>query len=198
MSTRLSLLLLFLIGVSHSCTDSFQEFEATFGDFTLDTDRKIASFNGTIDEMSQMDLQEMINLYETVEEIRFENAKGFSSTSAAFSMANIIRSKNIRTAINESGEISQLGTYVFLGGVERSRVDGGKIGVSSWQTVDGTEANSLSEDDMAHEEFLTFLKDMGWSEDIADAFYFFSLNAANSTDTYYLSDEEVQNFELLN
>jgi len=198
MNTRLTLLLAIFIGSFNGCTDPPDEFEAYFGDFILGLERKVAVFDGTIDAESQANLEEMLELYSSVEEIQFENVTGIGTSTNAFAMADLIRSNNINTSVTESGEISQLATYVFLGGEKRTRQGNGKIGVSSWLTNDGTEASSLDEDNAAHEPYIEFLMTKGFSESDAKAFYFFTLNAASSSGNYFLNTDEIQNFGLIN
>lgn len=198
MNTRLLLLLCIMASFFYGCTDSIVELEAVFGDFTLDLDRKIAVFDGTIDSEAEADLSEMLGFYNTVEEIRFENATGASSASSAFAMAELISANNLTTSIVENGEISQFATYVFLGGTSRSLGDNAKIGVNSWQTNNGIEASTLSEDNNVHDPFISFLMNNGYSEDDAQEFYFFTLNAASSSEVHYLSKEEINNFRLIN
>lgn len=187
-------LLLFTVG----CTDPPDEFEAIFGDFTLSLDRTAARFDGLITANSLAELEEMVGFYTDIERLDLINATGDPAESFAFDMGDILQAKNISTNITDEGKVEGAGAYLFLGGSAKSIAGDGKIGVRSWATSSGEEASQLAMNDSQHEVHIAYLKRMGFSDADAKAFYFFSLDSAPSNEIYYLTDQDVLEFKLLN
>lgn len=68
------------------------------------------------------------------------------------------------------------------------------MGVHSWCCTDeGLAANEISEDDPAHGVQLTYFREM-LGDQLGEEFYFFTINAADFDDMYFMTQEELARF----
>ncbi|MGP3427003.1 hypothetical protein ACTVFR_22670, partial [Escherichia coli] len=106
--------------------------------------------------------------------------------------ARLIRRLGLNTHIAPTGYVLSGGVDLFLGGVTRSIGAGAGVGVHSWSDGTRVVAKSLSVTDPVHAAYVNFYLEMG----VTERFYWFSLDAAPADRVYFLSPEEVYDFQL--
>ena len=109
-----------------------------------------------------------------------------------------IRRRNINTCVPEGGLVASGGTDFFAAGARRLVMNGGRVGVHSWEDSeeDGSNVvagNEVPRDDARHDPLLSFYEDIGIPED----FYWFTLDAAPASDMYFMTTEELVQFGLI-
>lgn len=192
-----TILALSIVFLYSACVDSIEILPAIYGDFEVNEERTEISFDGPVNDGAANDLADLLSDYFTIEELNIVNANGSTPVQAAFDMGSMLKANDITVNIKENGKVEKNGLYLFLGGTSRTLGAGAKIGVSSWKTNNQEEAADLAMDDMAHEPYLNYLTKNGFSTEKANSFYFFTLGAAPSNDTYWLSASEIDQFGLL-
>jgi len=85
---------------------------------------------------------------------------------------------------------------LFLAGDIRTREAGSKIGVHSWAEATKT-ATDYEVGHEKHQPYINYYKDMGFSQEDAAAFYYFTINAAAASDIHWMTDEEIEQYGLL-
>ncbi len=69
------------------------------------------------------------------------------------------------------------------------------IGVHSWS--DGAnEATDFPRDSEVHLFFIDYYQDIGMTEQEAEEFYFFTINAASADDIHWMTDNEIARFQI--
>lgn len=109
-------------------------------------------------------------------------------------MAKTIRRHKLSTHLTQNSIIESGGIELFMGGVERTMERGAKVGVHSWSDDDeGYEAHELPKGHPDHKPYIKTYQKLG----IPKSFYWFSINAAPADDMYFMSEEELERFDLL-
>lgn len=111
---------------------------------------------------------------------------------ATMDAARLIRRLGLNTHIATTGYVLSGGVDLFLGGVERSIGAGAGVGVHAWSDGTRVKASSANVADPIHATYVNFYLEMG----VPERFYWFSLTAAPADRVYFLSPEEVYDFQL--
>lgn len=109
-----------------------------------------------------------------------------------------IRQRNISTCVPENGLVASGGTDFFMAGANRVILEGGRAGVHSWAAGDPdggdeVEGSDVPEGDPQHDPFIDFFEALGYSQD----FYWFTLDAAPSGGMYYMTDDDLMQFGII-
>tara|TARA_B100000683_G_C12394660_1_gene517031 strand:+ start:522 stop:1043 length:522 start_codon:yes stop_codon:yes gene_type:complete len=171
--------MLFFIG----CTPSLQ----------FEVNGTVAIMNGELTSDAPDQVATLLEENPNIEWIELQNCPGSLDDHSALEASRMIRSANINTRVPINGEIASGAVDFFIAGVQRTVVEGGKVGVHSWSNGD-VEGSEVPESDSEHDLYLNFYEDMGISSD----FYWFTLNAASSDGLHYMTQDELREYELIN
>lgn len=147
-------------------------------------------WKGTIDEVKKL-----IREYPAVETIIMENVEGSIDDESNLIASRLVREAGLNTKVLKNGVIASGGTDFFIAGVKREVEEGGKVGVHSWSDESGTEASKLPTDDASHQSYINYYKDMGLPD--PSGFYFFTINSADASSIYYMSQDELKKYGLI-
>lgn len=167
----------------HQPTDSSFEF-TILGD--------TAFGNGTTDSSSLSYVSDFFSNHPEITHLVFQNMPGTSDGANNLKIARLIRERGLTVHLQRDSYIASGAVDLFISGARRSMECGAKIGVHSWRTAPGVNADTLGRDPLQanHEKFL---RDMG----IDPSFYQFTQDAAPPNKIYVLSDDEIHRFGLL-
>ncbi|MEL6183956.1 MAG: alpha/beta hydrolase [Myxococcota bacterium] len=105
-----------------------------------------------------------------------------------------VRRRGLGTCVPAGGLVASGGSDFLLSGQQRAVFAGGRVGVHSWAGDDGNGmevvATQFPRDSDQHLPFLSYYRDIG----IADAFYWFTLEAAPPDGMYFMSRQEMTQF----
>ncbi|WP_369919566.1 hypothetical protein AB8E32_12175 [Marinomonas polaris] len=134
----------------------------------------------------------MVRKNPNVTDLVLVDVPGSVDQQATMEGARLIRRLGLNTHIAPTGYVLSGGVDLFLGGVTRSIGAGAGVGVHSWSDGTRVVAKSLSVTDPVHAAYVNFYLEMG----VTERFYWFSLDAAPADRVYFLSPEEVYDFQL--
>lgn len=117
---------------------------------------------------------------------------GSSDENATHRMGYLIRGRGLDTRLLSTSEIYSGAVSLFLAGNTRVVEQGAVVGVHSWADGFG-EGTSYPPDAGEHVANVTYTRDMLGS----DAFYWFSLRAAPSSDIHIMSRSEMTSLGML-
>lgn len=148
--------------------------------------------NGSTDNTSLAYMTGFLKEYPDVTHLVFQNMPGTSDGATNLKIAELIRKRGLSTHIQSDSYIASGAVDLFIAGSERTMECGARIGVHSWRSAPGVDADSLGRDPLKqnHEKFLS---NMG----VDPAFYSFTQEAAPPQDIYILKMEEITRFGLL-
>lgn len=93
--------------------------------------------------------------------------------------------------------IASGGVDMFFSGKIRIVEPTAEVGVHSWS--DGVhEATDFPKNDSIHLEYIDYYKKIGLTNEEAEAFYFFTINAAQHDSIYFMTNKEISKYNLRN
>jgi len=126
-------------------------------------------------------------------------AESFGGDSfAAMEMGYEIRERGLNTYLKKDSWIASSSVDLFLSGVERTIEKGACMGVHSWYVSDvvgffnSPDIDDLPDGHSFHNLFKVYTKDMLGDDD----FYWFSMKIASPDDLYFLTENDIREFQL--
>ncbi|MDB4837218.1 alpha/beta hydrolase [Marinomonas sp.] len=176
-----------------ACAVSPNHQESSSGKLLIEVDNNTAYLSGILGDDLVKDLSTLVRDHPNISELVLVNIPGAENEQAVIDGARLIRRLGLSTRIAATGYVLSGGVDLFLGGVERRIGAGAGVGIHAW--TDGThiQAANIADTDPVHGAYVNFYLEMGVSE----RFYWFSLAAAPAERVYFLSPEEVYDFELV-
>lgn len=182
---------LFLTACSEMAINKKTDAGAT-DSLVMDVEENTVYVSGILDSDLVTRLSNMVRKNPNVTDIVLVDVPGSVDQQATMEGARLIRRLGLNTHIASTGYVLSGGVDLFLGGVRRSIGAGAGVGVHAWSDGTRIKAGSLNEADPIHATYVNFYLEMG----VPERFYWFSLDAAPADRVYFLSPEEVYDFEL--
>lgn len=182
---------LFLTACSGMVETKKAEAEATEG-LVVDVEGNSAYLSGVLDSNLVQQLSDMVRKNPNVTDLVLVDIPGSIDQQATMEGARLIRRLGLNTHIATTGYVLSGGVDLFLGGVQRSIGAGAGVGVHAWSDGTRLKATNLNVADPIHATYVNFYLEMG----VPERFYWFSLDAAPADRVYFLSPEEVYDFQL--
>lgn len=166
-----------------------------FGIFSSQ-DATTAIMNGVIDSNTPQHWDNFIAAFPDTKTMIMKDCPGSDDDDANLQAARKIRNQSLTIHLPTDAEIASGAVDLFLAGTTRTREIGSKIGVHSWS--DGTnEATDFEEGHANHQSYIDYYVEMGFTQEEAEAFYYFTINAAAAADIHWMTDEEIEQYKLL-
>lgn len=148
--------------------------------------------SGEINSKTYDQFIEVVDANPSISTIVEEIVPGSLDDDTMIKLAYEVRRRGLNTRLLATSAIDSGGVDLFLAGVERTMQDGAHIGVHSWS--DGfKDAVEYPRDAPEHEANRKYIEDMLG----ADAFYWFTIEAAPADDIYEMTNAEIVEFGLL-
>ena len=198
-----AILLGFFITLS-SCTDdeglSSSPDAGEFGIFAA-IDDNTAELDGIINSASLRDFNAMISAYPDINEIRIINCDGSEDDEINLQLSRLVHQRNTAIHLVEEGLIASGGTDFFLAGSTRTKGNNTRIGVHSWSREDDNgnevEATDFPEGHEFHLPYINYYTSVGFTQQQAEDFYYFTINAAPADGIHWMTDQEIAQYEML-
>ncbi len=187
-------LLLFGVMSLSSCDDE-PLVKNVFGIFSFQ-DNTTVSMNGVISSNTPSNWESYIAAYPNTKNVVMMNCPGSEDDEANLMAARKMRQAGLSFHLPSTAEIASGAVDLYLSGTTRTRDAGSKIGVHSWS--DGTnDATFFPEGHENHLPYINYYVEMGFTQSDAEAFYYFTINAAPGSDIHWMTDEEIAQYKLL-
>ena len=170
--------------------------QTVYGQFEVQPDNSII-MDGDISLNTSADLAALIVDHPEAKLIIMKNSDGIHLDDVTLEAARLVRSAGMDTHLASDGVISRGGLNFFIAGVNRTMDAGGQMGVGAWRDAMGNEATSYGFGDDAHLRYLNFYAEMGYQWLDGSNFYFFSIQAADSNNLFFLTDDLIEEHQLL-
>ena len=158
--------------------------------FSVVNERLLLS--GVITSRSPAAFADVLAQNPQVDTVVLQQMEGSFDDEATIEMGYMIRDRGLATHLQSDSGIYSGAVDLFLAGVRRSMVAGAEIGVHSWADGFG-EGSSYPRGAAEHALNVRYTRDMLGS----DAFYWFTLAAAPSSEIHIMSAGEIARFGLL-
>lgn len=159
---------------------------------TFEVEDNTAYLSGVLGSDLVDQLSHFIKQNPNVTELVLVDIPGSVDQQATMDGARLIRRLGLNTRIAPTGYVLSGGVDLFLGGVERTIGAGAGVGVHAWSDGSRMKAVNNNVAESVHASYVNFYLEMG----VPDRFYWFSLDAAPADRVYFLSPEEVYDFQL--
>lgn len=197
MGTRLFVIKLFVILLTVSlvgcAVSSSREGIEQGGELSTEVAGDVAYLSGVLDSDLVERLSDLIKENPNVTDLVLVDIHGSFDQQATMEGARLIRRLGLNTQIAPTGFVLSGGVDLFLGGVERRIGAGAGVGVHAWSDGTKIQAANLDPMDPVHATYVNFYLEMG----VPERFYWFSLEAAPEDRVYFLSPEEVYDYQLV-
>lgn len=183
------ILLLGSIIALSSCSDK------GFGIFSSE-DGVTAIMNGDIKSRTPKHWDNFIAEFPNINRIVMKDCPGSSDDEANVEVARKVHNHGVSIHLPSDAVIASGAVDFFLAGTTRTRDAGSQIGVHSWS--DGNnEATDFPVGSEEHNLYIDYYKEMGFSQEEAEAFYYFTINAAPAAGIHWMTDGEIEQYKLL-
>lgn len=196
-STVLNTLTIILLSVFlYSCGgDDSTTSKSSFGVFQV-IDSNTVEMNGEIGSSTLNDFNELIELNPNVNLINIKEVSGSGDDEVNLQVSAKVHQQNIAIHLMDNGLIASGGVDFFLAGTTRTKGSNAMIGVHSWS--DGTnEATDFPQGHVNHQPYIDYYKSVGFTQAEAEAFYYFTINAAPAASIHYMTEAEIEEYEIL-
>ena len=180
-----------------SLTSCKKKSDRTFDIFTVQSDDVTLQMDGTINKNSKECFDDLIKQYPNITTINIVNCDGSSDDEVNLQLSKEVHSRGINTHLLDDASIASGGVDFFLAGIKRTRDNNTKIGVHSWS--DGN--NSATDFAVGHSNHLPYIdyyKSVGFTQQEAEDFYYFTINAAPANSIHWMTDTEIIQYKMLN
>ncbi len=167
-----------------------------FGIFSSQSD-EVVVIDGLIDSDLPQYWSNYIAAFPNTSMMIMRDCPGSTDDDANWEAARSIRDQGVSIHLPSDAVIASGAVDLFLCGVTRTRESGSQIGVHAWADGNGTEATDYPVGHEEHQGAIDYYIDMGFSVEDAEAFYYFTINAASADDIHWMTDEEIALYKLL-
>ncbi len=189
--TFLSLLALLLLGFT-SCKKGYVD---RFGPFYILNDTTVV-VNGDMGSRVDNQFDKLMNQYPNIKLLIMEECPGSRDDEELFKAASMVKENSINTHLPPYAVIESGAVDLFLAGTIRTMEVGAKIGVHAWS--DGSKsATDYPVGHGEHQIYIDYYMSVGYSQEDAEALYYFIINAAPPNDIHYLTEEEILEYNIL-
>jgi hypothetical protein len=166
-----------------------------FGPFYILNDTTVV-INGDMGSRVDNQFEKFVNKYPNIKLLIMEECPGSRNDEELFKAAAMLKENSINThlppyAIIESGAVD-----LFLAGTIRTMEEGAKIGVHAWSNGSSS-ATDYPEGHEEHEIYIDYYISVGYSQQDAEALYYFIINAASPDNIHYLTEQEIIDYNIL-
>lgn len=190
---KLKLSLLIATVLFLACSDDTDM--AQYGIFEI-VDSTTVEMNGDITRSTLKDFNRLIEQHPNVKRINMNQVPGSTDDETNLKVAQRVHDLGISTHIVDNGEIASGGVDFFLAGVTRTKGAHTSIGVHSW-AGDGHTATDFPVGHEYHIPYINYYRAVGFTQKEAEAFYYFTINAAPASGIHWMTDAEIEKYGLL-
>lgn len=186
--------LILLMTMYIGCNDDEPNINEPIAPFAIENDSTI-SLDGVINSNTLDAFNEVIRLNPGTKWLIFLEAPGSEDDETNVQVGRKLHDLGLNTAVANEGFIASGAVDLFLAGDQRLLGENAQVGVHSWS--DGNnEATDFPRESPEHLLFLNYYEDIGMTRQEAEDFYFFTINAAPADDIHWMTDAELEEFEI--
>jgi hypothetical protein len=191
----------FLVISCSSDDDKSNSSRTQFGIFKVLEDQETVVMNGVIDTPTLNNFNTMVAQYPNIDQININEVEGSANDEINLLVSKRVYDLNISTHLNDNGLIASGGVDFFLAGVRRTMGTNTQIGVHSWGGEDENGQTVTATDfPVGHEHHLPYINyyvSVGFTQQDAEEFYYFTINAAPAEGIHWMTAEEIENYNIL-
>ena len=173
-----------------------QNIERQFGIFRVLSDDTTIEMNGTIGSSALTDLNNLEAAFPNVNTINIKNCDGSSDDTVNLQLSLKIHQKGVNMHIMDNGDIASGGVDFFIAGIQRTKESNTRIGVHSWAGENAV-ATDFPTGHANHLPYINYYTAVGFTQQQAEDFYYFTINAAPADSIHWMTEEEISTYNIL-
>lgn len=167
-----------------------------FGSFKVLDDDTTLEMNGEISSSSLNDFNNLEAAFPNINKINIKECGGSSDDEINLQLSAKVHQKGINIHLMDNGLIASGGVDFFLAGIQRTKGTNTKIGVHSWS--DGNkDATAFPVGHANHLPYINYYVSVGFTQQEAEDFYYFTINAAPAEGIHWVTDAEISKYKIL-
>ncbi len=164
-----------------------------FGIFEVMEDDVTVIMDGTITSNSLDDFIALDDAFPNITQINIRECDGSLDDEINLEMSLRVHEAGINTHLLENADIQSGGVDFFLAGIERTTEANTGIGVHSWAD-DVSMATDYPEGHEQHQPYIDYFVAIGFSQQEAEDFYYFTIYAAPAEDIHWMTEAEIEQY----
>ena len=195
-----ALLVLLISTLSCSNDDDSQTIDSnsrTQGIFTVLEGDTAAEMNGVIGSSSLNNFNTLYSAFPNISKINIRQCDGSEDDETNLLLSNRVKNLNIDTHLMDNGLIASGGVDFFLAGIQRTKGANTQIGVHSWSDGNGVQATDFPVGHANHLPYINYYVSVGFTQEQAEAFYYFTINAASAENIHWMTDAEIATHNII-
>ncbi|PID62078.1 MAG: hypothetical protein CSB44_04890 [Gammaproteobacteria bacterium] len=173
--------------------------------FTVSSDGSSAEVRGVIVDATLEEFNDLIARHPNLKTLNLVDVPGSDvggdvNTDSALELGREVYNHNINTHLVDNGVVASGGTDLLASGKSVTVGTNPTIGVHSWGGgIEGNPDGSAwdiryDEDHIDHQKYLRYYEDIGFSNQKARDFYFFTIRSAQPDDVHDMTAEEINTY----
>lgn len=171
--------------------------DKSFGIFKVLKDSTTVVMNGEIGSSSLSDFNKLVAAHPNIKTVNIKNCGGSMDDEVNLKLSARVHELGLNTHLMDNGLIASGGVDFFLAGKQRTKGKNTKIGVHSWSDGNGTSATDFPVGHEYHLPYIKYYVSVGFTQEQAEAFYYFTINAAAAEDIHYMTDAEIAQYNIV-
>ncbi len=167
-----------------------------FGVFRVLDDRTTVEMDGEVGRSTFKKFNRLLSHYPNITQLNIKNCDGSDDDDVNIQLAQKVHQMGINTHLMDNGIIASGGTDLFLAGIKRTKGKNTIIGVHSWGG-DDIKATDFPVGDENHKFYIDYYVSIGFTQQQAEDFYYFTINSAPADDMHDMTEEEIVKYKLI-
>lgn len=164
--------------------------------FSISNDKNTIVLNGIINSSALDKFKSLAEENQKIKRIEIMNCDGSINDEVNLKLAKYIFDNTYDIHLLDNGLIASGGTDLFLAGHKRSKGFNTRIGVHSW-AGDKETATDFPIGHVNHLPYIKYYVSIGHTQQQAEDFYYFTINAAPANSIHWMTEEEITQYNLI-
>ncbi len=179
-----------------NCSKTQNDFRRKFGIFKVLEDNTTIEMNGEIRRATLKHFNKLEMRFPNINKINIRECGGSLDDETNFELSKKVHEKGIQIHLLDNGLIASGGVDFFIAGTKRSKGKNCQIGVHAWSGNNET-ATDFPAGHANHLPYINYYVSVGFSQEEAEDFYYFTINSAPADSIHWMTEEEIEKYHLI-
>ena len=189
-----ALILGFFLNACHPNMD--QTAFGTQSIFSMLEGDSVVLMDGVINQHSLDHFNDLYKKFPSIKKIKIRECEGSMDDETNLQLSKRVNSLNINTHLQDNGLIASGGVDFFLAGIQRTKGINVTVGVHSWSDGGSVQATDFPVGHSNHLPYINYYVSIGFSQELAEDFYYFTINAATASEIHNMTTTELQTYHI--
>lgn len=164
--------------------------------FSISENKQIIILDGVINSSALKQFKALTTEYSKVKRIEIVDCFGSINDDINLELSKYIYDNKFDIHLLDSGSVASGGTDLFLAGRNRTKGNHTSVGVHSWAGLSKT-ALDFPVGHKNHLPYINYYHSIGFTQEDAENFYYFTINAAEASSIHWMTDEELIKYKVI-